>query len=114
VSTETFRSAADDLRAIAQQGPVRGVHLLGWWRGLARLAADLGPGAREDVACLVALNVPGPELQAYLGRYDLHHDPRPNRALLVDRHENVDRVLVPFVRRSATTDDDVLAAVVPA
>ena len=101
VSPETFSSAADDLRAIAQQGPVHGVHLLGWWRVLARLAADLGAGAREDVACLVALNVPEQELQAHLGRYDLHHDPRPNRALLVDRHENLDRVLVPFVRRTA-------------
>ena len=99
VSTETFRSGADDLRAIAQQGPVHGVHLLGWWRGLGRLAADLGASAREDVACLLALNVPEQELQAFLGRYDLHHRPRPNRALLVDRHENLTRVLVPFVRR---------------
>jgi hypothetical protein len=101
VDTETFRSAADDLRAVVQQGPVHGVHLLGWWRGLARLSADLGATAREDVACLVALNVPGPELQNYLGRYDLYYDPRPNRALLVDRHENLTRLLVPFVRRGA-------------
>jgi hypothetical protein len=99
VSTETFRSAADDLRAVVQQGPVHGVHVLGWWRSLSRLSADLGSTAREDIACLLALNVPAQELQQFLGRYDLYHDPRPNRALLLDRHQDVARVLVPFVRR---------------
>ncbi|HEX2810214.1 MAG TPA: hypothetical protein VHN80_28950, partial [Kineosporiaceae bacterium] len=97
INTESFRSGIDDLRAVVQQGPVHGVHVLGWWRGTARFAADLGPTAREDVACLVVLNVPGSQLQALLGQFDLHWDPRPNRALLLDRHEGTAQVIVPFV-----------------
>jgi hypothetical protein len=65
---------------------------------LTRLATDLGPTAREDIACLLALNVPGAELATFLGRYDLHHEPRPNRALLIDRHDDTTRLVVPFVR----------------
>ena len=101
MDTETFRSAADDLRAVVRQGPVHGVHVLGWWRGIGRLADDLGAAAREDVAALVVLNVPGTELQSFLGRYDLAYQPRANRALLLDRHENLARTIVPFVRRDA-------------
>ena len=65
----TFRSGHDDLRTVLRQGPGHGVHLLGWWRGLRRLADDLGGAQnRDDVACLVALNVPGAELGLHLGR----------------------------------------------
>ncbi|MEU4644024.1 FtsK/SpoIIIE domain-containing protein [Micromonospora sp. NPDC023814] len=96
---DTFRSGHDDLGALLRQGPGRGVHLLGWWRGLRRLADDLG-GAhnRDDVACLVALNVPGPELGLHLGVHDLAYAPRPDRALLVDRHDQRTRLIVPFAR----------------
>lgn len=107
VSTTTFRPGTDDLRAVIQSGPVRGVHVLGWWRSLARLASDLGPSAREDIACLLALNVPGPELQGFLGRYDLHHDPRPNRGLLLDRHDDSARLVVPFVRPEGCATSEV-------
>jgi DNA segregation ATPase FtsK/SpoIIIE, S-DNA-T family len=105
ISTESFRPGTDDLRAVVQQGPLHGVHLLGWWRGLARLSADLGPTAREDVACLVVLNVPGPEVASFLGQYDLHWQPRPNRALLLDRHEGTAQVIVPFVRSDRDDSD---------
>ncbi|MER7331870.1 MULTISPECIES: FtsK/SpoIIIE domain-containing protein [unclassified Micromonospora] len=96
---ETFRSGHDDLGVLLRQGPARGVHLLGWWRGLRRLADDLG-GAhnRDDVACLVALNVPGTELGLHLGVHDLAYAPRPDRALLVDRHDQRTRLIVPFAR----------------
>jgi len=50
------------------------------------------------VACLVALNVPGNELGLALGRINLEWRPRPNRALLVDRHDDRTQVIVPFVR----------------
>ncbi|MFC3500373.1 FtsK/SpoIIIE domain-containing protein [Micromonospora krabiensis] len=96
---QTFRSGLDDLRALLHQGPGHGVHLLGWWRGLRRLADDLGgPQNRDDVACLVALNVPGSELGLHLGVHDLAYTPRPDRALLVDRHDQRTRLIVPFAR----------------
>jgi hypothetical protein len=98
VSPDTFRPGTDDLRAVITSGPVHGVHVLGWWRSLARLATDVGPTAREDVACLLTLNVPGSDLSAFLGRYDLRHEPRPNRGLLIDRHDDTARLVVPFVR----------------
>nr|QLJ97176.1 TraM recognition domain-containing protein [Micromonospora carbonacea] len=103
----TFRSGLDDLRALLREGPGRGVHLLGWWRGLRRLADDLG-GAhhRDDVACLVALNVPGTELGLYLGEHDLAYTPRDDRALLVDRHDQRTRLIVPFTGPGHERDEE--------
>jgi hypothetical protein len=98
VSTDTFRSGLEDLRAVVQQGPVHGVHVLGWWRTLARFTADLGPTAREDVACLLVLNLPGAELAGFLGQYDLQYTPRPNRGLLIDRHDGRAEPVVPYSR----------------
>ncbi|MFJ6196421.1 FtsK/SpoIIIE domain-containing protein [Micromonospora sp. NPDC092111] len=95
----TYRSGHDDLRALLRQGPGHGVHLLGWWRGLRRLADDLGGSQnRDDVACLVALNVPAGDLGLHLGVTDLAWTPRPDRALLVDRHAQRTALIVPFVR----------------
>ncbi|MCI4061731.1 hypothetical protein MRQ36_03720 [Micromonospora sp. R77] len=94
----TFRSGHDDLRALLRLGPGHGVHLLGWWRGLRRLGEDLGGTQhRDDVACLVALNVPGNDLGLHLGVHDLSYTPRAGRALLVDRHEQRTSLIVPFV-----------------
>ncbi|MGN9808621.1 FtsK/SpoIIIE domain-containing protein [Micromonospora sp. BQ11] len=102
---QTFRSGHDDLRALLRAGPAHGVHLLGWWRGLRRLGDDLGGTQnRDDVACLVALNVPAADLGLYLGVHDLAYTPRPDRALLVDRHDHRTRLIVPFARDGH--DDD--------
>ncbi|MFC8850594.1 MULTISPECIES: FtsK/SpoIIIE domain-containing protein [unclassified Micromonospora] len=103
----TFRSGLDDLRALLRGGPGHGVHLLGWWRGLRRLADDLG-GAhhRDDVACMVALNVPGGELGLHLGEHDLAYTPRPDRALLVDRHDQRTRLIVPFTGPGHERDEE--------
>ncbi|QLQ36965.1 FtsK/SpoIIIE domain-containing protein [Micromonospora robiginosa] len=93
----TFRSGHDDLRAVLRHGPARGVHVLGWWRGLRRLADDLGgSGHRDDVTGLVALNVPAADLGLHLGVHDLAYTPREGRALLVDRHEHRTALIVPF------------------
>ncbi|MEO3821101.1 FtsK/SpoIIIE domain-containing protein [Plantactinospora sp. B24E8] len=104
---ENFKSGLDDLQAVLRQGPAHGVHLLGWWRGLRRLADDIGGSSnRDDVACLVALNVTGGELGMYLGQHDLAYTPRANRALLVDRHDQRTRLIVPFVSRGHEPDDE--------
>ncbi|WP_345628614.1 FtsK/SpoIIIE domain-containing protein [Rugosimonospora acidiphila] len=103
---ELFRSGLDDLRAVLRGGPAAGVHLLGWWRGLRRLSDDIGGTSnREDVSCLVVLNVPGQELGLYLGEIDLAYQPRSNRALLVDRDEQRTVLLVPFVRPGRVVEE---------
>ncbi|MDW5323159.1 FtsK/SpoIIIE domain-containing protein [Plantactinospora sp. KLBMP9567] len=107
VRDENYKSGLDDLQAVLRQGPAYGVHLLGWWRGLRRLSDDIGGSSnRDDVACLVALNVPGSELSMYLGLHDLAYTPRANRALLVDRHDQRVRLIVPFVRAGYEHDDE--------
>jgi hypothetical protein len=96
---DTFRSGQDDLQALLRNGPAYGTHLLGWWRGLRRLSDDIGgSGNREDIACMVALNVPAGELALYLGETELPYRPRANRALLIDRHDQRTTLIVPFVR----------------
>jgi S-DNA-T family DNA segregation ATPase FtsK/SpoIIIE len=105
---ENYRSGLDDLQVVLRQGPAYGVHLLGWWRGLRRLADDLGGSHnRDDLACLIALNVPGNELGSYLGTHDLAYTPRPNRALLIDRHDQRIRLIVPFVRPGHEPEEEV-------
>ena len=102
----TFRTGHDDLRQLLRQGPGRGVHLLAWWRGLRRLAGGLGgTHNRDDVACLVALNVPGADFALHLGVPDLSYQPRADRALLVDRHDHRTRLIVPFTRDGQPSDD---------
>jgi hypothetical protein len=89
------------LRQLLREGPGRGVHLLSWWRGLRRFGEETGgSAAREDVAGLLFLNVPQPDVCLMLGRsVDWH--PRPNRALLHDRHADRTVTVVPFVQRES-------------
>ncbi|TDC25336.1 cell division protein FtsK [Micromonospora sp. 15K316] len=98
-TARTSRHGRDDLRAVLRHGPGRGVHLLGWWRDARRLADDVGDARDGDgVACLVALDVSGGELRRHLGLRDVTYTPRPDRALLVDRHDRRVRLIVPFAR----------------
>ena len=43
----TFHTGRDDLRNILRNGPARGVHVLGWWRGARRFADDIGAHDRH-------------------------------------------------------------------
>ncbi len=86
------------LRQLLRDGPGRGVHLLSWWRGLRRFGEETGGSAgREDVAGLLFLNVPQGDVQLMLGR-SLDWHPRPNRALLHDRHADRTVTIVPFLQ----------------
>jgi hypothetical protein len=87
----------DALRAALRDGPAYGNHVFGWWRGLRRFTEDVGPAAREEVAGLAFLNVPGADVSLLLGRA-VDWQPRQNRALFYDRHADRTVVFVPFVR----------------
>ena len=90
--------AGVDLAGLLRDGPARGVHLFGWWRGLRRFAEDTGgPLGREQVAGLVMLNVPAVDAGMLIGDPGLDWQPRANRALLHDRHTGRTELFVPFI-----------------
>jgi hypothetical protein len=69
---------------------------LAWWRQLRRFNEDVGFSAgREDVAGLVFLNVPGPDVAMMLGEA-VDWQPRSGRALFHDRQAGTTTVMVPF------------------
>lgn len=95
---DSRRTGLDDLRQLLRTGPSRGIHVLGWWRGVRRFTDDTGSSGRDDVACLVALNIQSQDVKSLLGDYSIDWHPRPNRALLFDRHESRTALIVPFTR----------------
>jgi S-DNA-T family DNA segregation ATPase FtsK/SpoIIIE len=104
---ENRHTGLDDLRTVLRAGPGRMVHVLSWWRTARRFADAVGGASgREDVACLVALNVPGNELASLIGDHTLAWQPRPNRALLLDRHDQRNQLIVPFVRPGRHEDSE--------
>ena len=88
------------LSTVLRQGPATGIHLLGWWRSLRRFTEDVGGSqGKEDVSYSVVLNVPGAELMGHFGMAATSWQPRPGRALLIDRHANSQDLIVPFTER---------------
>lgn len=82
--------------ALWRDGPSSGVHVLGWWRSAARFRTE---PAGDQVAGLLALNIPADELEAVAGASgEGLRPPGPGRALLLDRQEGRRRLLLPFVR----------------
>jgi hypothetical protein len=85
---------------VLARGPEHGVHLLGWWRSVARLRDDLGGlGARFDtIGAWVALDVHGAELSPlYPAPGGPCWYPRPRRALFFDRAvHRTPEVLIPY------------------
>jgi hypothetical protein len=93
------RSGRVDLQTVLAQGPASGVHLLGWWRAMQRFSDDIGgTRMRENVACMVALNVSAQALGGHIGVPTLQWHARPNRALMIDLHNDRRSLIVPFVR----------------
>jgi hypothetical protein len=89
-----FGADGNDLRETLHSGRT---HVLGWWRGVRRFTDDTGAAFdREAVGCLVLTNVPGSDAALLLGQ-PVDWQPRPNRALLHDRHAGRTTVIVPFV-----------------
>ncbi|QGN48932.1 FtsK/SpoIIIE domain-containing protein [Micromonospora sp. WMMD558] len=83
------RTGLEQLRRILHDGPERRTHVLAWWRGVARMRADLGgPAARTDqIGAWVALDAHGGELGSslYPGTGGPDWYPRPWRGLFFDR-----------------------------
>ncbi|GIH18173.1 FtsK/SpoIIIE domain-containing protein [Rugosimonospora africana] len=91
--------AVPDLPDVLRNGPKRGIHVFGWWRGLRRFAEDTGgQAAPADVAGLALLNVPAADAAVLLGDPNLGWQPRPNRALLHDRDTGRTEVIIPFAQ----------------
>ncbi|TDB79981.1 FtsK/SpoIIIE domain-containing protein [Micromonospora sp. KC721] len=95
------RDGLDRLRRILHDGPERRTHVLAWWRGVARMRADLGgPAARTDqIGAWVALDVQGGELGSslYPGTGGPDWYPRPWRGLFFDRAvHRTGQVIIPY------------------
>jgi DNA segregation ATPase FtsK/SpoIIIE, S-DNA-T family len=92
-------------RAVLSRAAERGTGVLGWWRQPRRFLDDTGGSAgRDDVAGLVLLNVSGQDASLLVGTVDAAvsgWQPRPNRALLHDRHTGQSAVIVPYAARAA-------------
>ncbi|MET0417724.1 MAG: FtsK/SpoIIIE domain-containing protein [Actinoplanes sp.] len=82
------------LPRLLRDGPAHGAHLLSWWRESRRFAFDT---AGEEVAGLLFLNVPPSDVAQLAGR-PIDWQPRPNRALLVDRHAESAVTVAPFLQ----------------
>jgi hypothetical protein len=82
------------LPRLLRDGPSHGAHLLSWWRDSRRFAFDTGG---EEVAGLLFLNVPSSDVAQLLGR-PVDWQPRPNRALLYDRHVDRSVTVAPFLQ----------------
>ncbi|WP_431883727.1 FtsK/SpoIIIE domain-containing protein [Micromonospora gifhornensis] len=80
-------TGAAHLRRILHDGPERRTHVLAWWRGVARMRADLGgPTARVDqIGAWVALDTHGGELGSLYPGTGPDWYPRPWRGLFFDR-----------------------------
>mgnify|MGYP001267591859 FL=1 len=96
------RTGLDHLRHVLHNGPERRTHVFAWWRGVARMRADLGgPAARTDqIGAWVALDVQGAELTTALypaagSGPDWY--PRPWRGLFFDRSvHRTGQVIIPY------------------
>ena len=95
-------AAGSEVRTLLREDPSRGLHVLGWWRQLRRFSEDVGFSAgREDVAGLLFLNIPGPDVSMMLSE-TVDWQPRPGRALFHDRHSQTTTVIVPFTTAKDT------------
>jgi hypothetical protein len=93
-------SGHEHLRRILHNGPERRTHVLGWWRGVARLRDDLGGlGARFDaIGAWVALDVHAADLNPLSPQPNgFSWYPRPWRGLYFDRvRHRAPEVLIPY------------------
>jgi hypothetical protein len=97
---DLLQSGRDKLRELLDTGPEQRIHVLGWWRSVARLRDDLG-GARartDAIGAWVALDVPGAELSPLFPQPGgPAWQPRTRRALFFDRSvHRTPEVIIPY------------------
>ena len=81
------RAGTEALRRLVHYGPETGMHVLGWWRSVARLKTlltGLGVGL-DDLGAWVALDVLGGELGPLVSGPAPSWSPTPGRGLFLDR-----------------------------
>ena len=101
VDAATARSAPlrAAVRRLAEQGPDGQMHVLGWWRTVDRLRADVveRTGPVRTIDAWVALDVRDSELTSLPGGQMQHWSPRRRRALFYDqRAGNTPQPIIPF------------------
>lgn len=100
-----LKSGLDQLRLLLKQGPTHGVHIIGWWRSIARLKDTLGFAGTDDIGTWAALDVQGNELSPFAAGQVVHWSPRPGRALFFDRTTHgAPEVIIPFQRPEGLAD----------
>src|SRR5439155_1049549 len=80
VDAATIRSAPSRaaVRRLVEHGPDHRMHVLGWWRTVERLRADVAQGGQvRTVDAWVALDVRGGELSPLPGGQFQSWSPRP-------------------------------------
>lgn len=94
--SESFQTPVDGLHKVLKDGPLAGLHLLGWWGTLKSYQDQVGLTAEGAVQGFLALRVSPMDIQDLFGAYETWR-PSTNRGLLVDRVSAADSgVIVPF------------------
>ena len=90
------RSGTEALQRVLRFGPEVGIHVIGWWRSVARLRSLLTMNASpDDLGAWVALDVQGNDLGTLAPSYGVDWSSRPGRGLFFDRSQHSDpRVVI--------------------
>ncbi|MGI5125569.1 FtsK/SpoIIIE domain-containing protein [Pseudonocardia sp. CA-107938] len=83
------RSGTEALQRVLRFGPEVGIHVIGWWRSVARLRSLLSLGASpDDLGAWVALDVQGNDLGTLAPTFGVDWSSRPGRGLFFDRSQH--------------------------
>ncbi|GAA2173153.1 FtsK/SpoIIIE domain-containing protein [Arthrobacter parietis] len=86
----------EDLQLILRDGPVRGIHLLGWWSNAATFRNHLGFGGDGFIETMIMLRLDQASVQEFLGPF-VSWSVRDNRGLVADRTQLPEpTTVVPF------------------
>ena len=94
--TARSATARTAVKRLVESGPDGRMHVLGWWRTVDRLRADVG-GPVRTIDAWVALDVRDAELSPLPGGQLQSWTPRPRRALFHDQRAGATpQPIIPF------------------